>query len=127
MGTQLKVLCVDDNREATHCVGRLLGEAGCDVRVCHDGDSAVAEAATFRPDVCVIDLRMPGMDGYELATRLREQAGDRPPRCIALTALWDIDTQHQTHNAGFEEHFVKPVDPERLVEAVVGRAEPAGV
>jgi CheY-like chemotaxis protein len=122
MGDKLRVLCVDDNPEAAGCSARLLEEAGCDVRACHNGPDALATAASFQPDVCVLDLLMPGMGGEELAGRLREQAGERPLRCVALTGLWDIGTQHRTNNAGFDEHLVKPVEPERLIEAVRGRS-----
>jgi CheY-like chemotaxis protein len=120
MGDRLKVLCVDDNPDAAWSNGQVLELAGCEVRVCHDGASALVAAREFRPDVCVLDLKMPGMSGEELARRLQEQAGDRPLRCVALTGLWDIDSQHRTNNAGFDEHLVKPADPERLVEAVLG-------
>ena len=126
MGDKLRVLCVDDNAEAAGCSARLLEEAGCEVRACLSGPAALATAAVFCPDVCVLDILMPGMGGEELAGRLREQAGERPLRCIALTGLWDINAQHRTNNAGFDEHLVKPVEPERLVEAVMGR-RPAGI
>jgi CheY-like chemotaxis protein len=122
MGDKIRVLCVDDNREAAGANGRLLEQAGCEVRVCHDGQAALAAAAEFHPDVCVLDLKMPGMNGEELARRLQEQAGERPLRCVALTGLWDIDSQHRTNNAGFDEHLVKPTEPERLVEVVLGLA-----
>jgi CheY-like chemotaxis protein len=118
MTAAMRVLCVDDQRETAGAVGRLLEHAGYEVRVCHDGPEALAAARAFQPDVCVIDLMLPGMDGTELAVRLREQAGSRPPRCIALTGLWDIDSQHRTHNIGFEDHLVKPVEAERLIQAV---------
>jgi len=120
MSEYLKVLCVDDHPDAAETTGRVLETAGCCVRVCHDGASALRMAREFQPDVCVIDLLMPVMDGHELAVRLRQQAGDHPPRCIALTGLWDVDTQHRSHNVGFEEHLVKPVDPARLIESVTG-------
>jgi CheY-like chemotaxis protein len=126
MDDKLRVLCVDDNQEAAGCSARLLEQAGCEVRAVHDGPSALAAAETFRPDVCVLDLRMPGMGGEELAAKLQEQAGNRPVRFVALTGLWDIETQHRTNNAGFDEHLVKPVEPERLVEVVLGR-RPADV
>ena len=74
MTPDLKVLCVDDNREAAQCIGRLLAElAGYEVQVCHDGPSALATAEWFHPDVCVLDLAMPGMDGDELAVQLCER------------------------------------------------------
>src|SRR5947209_5742359 len=73
MSEQLKVLCVDDNEETARSTGELLEMAGFDVRVCHGGEAALAVAEEFRPDVCVIDLGMPGMAGDELATRLQER------------------------------------------------------
>ena len=79
-------------------------------------------AQEFRPDVCLIDRIMPGMDGQELAHRLREQAQGRTPyAALPWTGCWDIDSHHQTHNSEFEEHLVKPVDPQHLVEVVLGR------
>jgi CheY-like chemotaxis protein len=118
MGEAIRALCVDDNRDAAESAAEVLRAAGCDVRACTDGETALAVAAEFRPDVCVLDLLMPGMGGEELARRLREQAGGRPIRLIAVTGLWDIETQHRTRNGGFNSHLVKPVDPSRLVESV---------
>ena len=117
MTGRLKVLCVDDSRDNARSVADLLALSGCDARACYDGPSALREAAAFRPDVCVLDLTMPGMGGVELAGLLREQA-DHPVRLIALTGQWDINSSHQTHNAGFERHLVKPAAPDALVEAV---------
>ena len=117
MTTRLKVLCVDDNRDTARSVGELLAQFGCDARACFDGEAALAEAASFRPDVCVLDLTMPGMGGIELANQLRARAA-YPLRLIALTGEWDITSSHRTHNAGFERHLVKPADPDALVEAV---------
>jgi CheY-like chemotaxis protein len=119
MTRPLKVLCVDDNPDAARSAADLLALSGCDARACYDGPSALREAAAFGPDVCVLDLAMPGMGGVELAGRLRERAG-RPVRLIALTGQWDIVSSHRTHNAGFERHLVKPASPAALVEAVRG-------
>ena len=124
--SRVRVLCVDDHEDAAETVGELLGLAGCEVRVCHDGPAALAAADDFHPDVCVIDLKMPGMGGDELATKLRERAGGHAVRCIALTGSWDVDSFHRTHNSGFDGHLVKPVDPAKLVAAVHGR-DPATV
>jgi len=120
MAAQVKVLCVDDDRDTAQATRRSLELAGCDVRVCHDGPAALSEAEEFYPDVYVIDLTVPDMGGEGLAVRLREQAGERLVRFIALTDLWGITARHQTHNVGFEEHLVTPVDPARLVGAVTG-------
>lgn len=120
MATHLKVLCVDDDPDMAESTARLLDTFGCATRACRGGPEALAVAATFQPDVCVLDLAMPEMSGAELAVRLQEQAGTRAVRCIALTGHWDIDAQHDSHNAGFAEHLIKPVAPERLFEAVIG-------
>jgi CheY-like chemotaxis protein len=118
---RVKVLCVDDNPDTASFAGLLLEGAGYDVRVCHDGAGALALAQTFRPDVCVLDLRMPGMDGDELAGRLIAQADGRPARFIALTGHWDVASQHQTHNTGLEGHLTKPVNAAQLIAADTGR------
>lgn len=116
----LKVLVVDDNQDAADSTAKLLELAECDVRVCYDGPSAIVEARDFHPDVCVLDIAMPRMDGTELAERLNEQASE-PVKLIALTARWDIETSHKTQKAGFAEHLVKPVEPNHLVEVVTGK------
>jgi CheY-like chemotaxis protein len=125
MDVRLRVLCVDDNQETADSTALLLRHAGFEARACHSGPEALAVAEAFRPEVCLIDLGMPGMDGDQLATQLRRQAGGQALRCIALTGSWDIAAQHRTHNAGFEAHLVKPVDPERLVAAVRGAGDGA--
>lgn len=119
MTNPIKVLVVDDNVDAATSAADLLELAGCVTRVCHDGPAALAEARKFSPDVCVLDVTMPGMDGTELAERLRQDAS-HPMRLIALTGLWDITATHRTRNAGFDLHLTKSADPERLVEAVLG-------
>jgi CheY-like chemotaxis protein len=121
MAAKLKVLCVDDDPDAVETTAELLDLAGCEVRGCPDGPAALAAAAEFRPDVCVIDLTLPGMGGEELAGRLREQAGGRPVRLVALTGQWDISAHTRSSTAGFDDHLVKPADPARLVEVVTGR------
>ncbi len=121
MAAPTRVLCVDDNLDAVETVGQLLAMAGCEVAGCSDGPTAIAEFERFQPDVCLLDLTMPGMDGVELGKRLKEMAGDREVRLVALTGQGHIDAHHRTHNCGFDEHLVKPVEPSRLVEVVTGR------
>src|SRR5262249_34560581 len=83
----------------------------------YDGPSALAAAGEIRPDVCLIDLNMPGMEGDELATLLRARVGGRPVLCIAATALADEAARRRTSDAGFWLHLVKPVDPHDLLRA----------
>lgn len=120
MDMPLKVLCVDDHKDTANTTAMVLRAAGLDARACYGAAEALTAAEQFRPDVCLIDLAMPDLPGDELAERLRRQ--EPPPRLIALTGSWDISSQHRTHNAGFEQHLVKPVNPQRLLEAVHGAA-----
>jgi len=112
----LRVLCVDDNRDAADSEADLLNVVGFDARACYDGPAALAEAAGFRPGVCLIDLNMPGMEGDELAVRLREQSGGAcPPVLVAVTAMSDEASRARVRGAGFALHLVKPVDPHDLL------------
>jgi CheY-like chemotaxis protein len=116
---------VDDYHDVARSTAMMLEEAGFEAKACRSGPEALSVAELFHPDVCLIDLTMPEMDGVELATRLQEASGGHPVRCIALTGSWDITSQHKTHNAGFEQHIVKPADPEQLIAAVRGSEAPA--
>jgi len=120
MNTQLKVLCVDDNKDTANSTALMLQQEGFEALACHSGEEALSLADTFHPDVYLIDLTMPGMAGDQLVEQLRERVGEPHPRFIAVTGSWDITSQHRTHNAGFEEHLVKPVEPARLIAAIRG-------
>jgi CheY-like chemotaxis protein len=119
----LKVLYVDDNRDVADTAAELLGLVGFDARACYSGADALAVAAEFRPSICLVDLNMPGMDGDELAGRLREQAGGRAVLFVAVTAMGAEEYRRRTREAGFEMHLVKPVDPHdlvRILDALAG-------
>ncbi len=115
----LRVLVVDDHPDAADALAAVLELLDCPVRACHDGPSALAVAAEFRPQVCLLDLVMPKMDGLELAARLREQAGGRPLLLVAATALGDVESRTQTALAGFHYHLTKPIDTSTLINALV--------
>lgn len=121
-----RVLCVDDNHDVADSEADLLNVVGFDARPCYDGASALREAADFRPCVCLIDLNMPGMDGDELAVRLREQEGGPPPVLVAVTARDDEQSHHRIREAGLDPHLVKPVDPKVLVAVVTTASEACG-
>src|SRR5688572_26714468 len=106
-----RVLVVDDNVDAAVTLGFLLTQAGYEVETRFDGPSALAAAAEFEPDACVLDLNMPGMDGYQLARELRARAAERPPALAAVTAYKDLDHLEQAEEAGFDLYFSKPADP----------------
>lgn len=109
-----RVLCVDDNPDVADSEALLLGLCGYDARACYGGEDALAAADGFRPDACLLDLNMPGMDGCELARRLR--ARGRCPLLVAVTARGGDEDRRRTAAAGFDRHLVKPVDPARLLE-----------
>ena len=126
-GAPLRVLCVDDNRDAADSTADLLRTVGFEARACYDGRSALAEAAALLPGLCLIDLHMPGMDGVELAARLCAEPGAVVPVLVALTAMGDEASCERTRAAGFRMHLVKPVDPHKLVAVVdaLWRAAPS--
>jgi len=114
----LRVLCIDDNRDVADSVKDLLQTVGFEARAVYDGPSALLEAATFLPGVCLIDLNMPGMDGDELAIKLRAQADGVPLVLVAVTAASNDSDASRIKAAGFDMHFVKPVDPHQLILVV---------
>jgi PAS domain S-box-containing protein len=113
-----RVLVVDDNVDAARTLAELLGTLGHETRVVHDGPSALAMAAAFRPDVVLLDIGMPGMDGYEVARRLSALQEGRRPRIVAVTGWGQESDRRQASEAGFDMHLVKPVDLDALLRAL---------
>jgi CheY-like chemotaxis protein len=95
------------------------------VRVAHDPAAALRLLDGFKPDVAVLDIGLPVMDGYELAMRLRQQLGEHSCRLFALTGYSQESDRRRSVEAGFELHLVKPVDVDRLISLVNGTSEPA--
>lgn len=109
----LRILVVDDNVDAADTVAELLGMLGNEVRVVHDGLSAVSMAAVMMPDVVLLDIGLPGIDGYEAARRIRAGGGVEM-RLIALTGWGQDKDRQRAGEAGFDEHWVKPVSLDKL-------------
>jgi CheY-like chemotaxis protein len=107
---RLQVLVVDDCRESAQSLSLLLNRWGCDVRLAYDGLGALEAVRACRPDLVVLDIAMPGMDGYQVARRLRAEGGDRLP-LVALTGYDQDEASALVREAGFDYHMVKPVDP----------------
>jgi CheY-like chemotaxis protein len=108
------VLVVDDNIDAANSLGRLLSLLGQEVAVAHGGESAVMEAARFRPHLVLLDIGMPGMDGIEAAERIRELEGGQRIVIVALTGWGQERDRERTQAAGFADHLVKPVHVDQL-------------
>jgi PAS domain S-box-containing protein len=119
-----RVLVADDNVDAADTTKLLLESIGCDARVAYDGRSALAEAERFRPDVVFLDLGMPGIDGYEVCRRMRAEPHGGHARIVALSGWGQEGDRRRSAAAGFDEHLIKPVDPDalfRLVKEDAGR------
>jgi CheY-like chemotaxis protein len=114
----LRVLCVDDNQDAADSLGILLRLTGFVTEVCYDGRTALELAGRFRPEACLLDLNMPGVDGCELAAALRTADGGGELFLVAVTAYGDAATLRRTADAGFDLHLVKPVAPQRLLDVL---------
>lgn len=116
----LRVLVVDDNEDARITLGWMLRLVGCKVLDVASGAEALARADDFNPDIAVLDLGMPVMDGMTLARRLRESLGERVPALVALTGFGQPADRVRAEEAGFDAYLVKPVDPDEL-ERTIGR------
>ena len=111
-----RVLVVDDNRADATALGCLLSAAGYEVQTCFDPRDALATAGRFNPDACVLEINMPGMDGYELARRLRQNAPNHPPILATVTECEGEDHLDRAAAAGFDLHFSKPAVPAEVTE-----------
>jgi len=120
----VRVLLVDDNADAVETLALALGAQGHEVRVAHDPATALTLLEGFKPDVAVLDIGLPVMDGYELAMRLRQQLDGHTCRLFALTGYSQESDRRRSVEAGFELHLVKPVDVDRLITLVNGAPEP---
>ena len=118
----LKVMVVDDNQDAGITIGMLLEALGHMARVVHHPYAALELAPSFQPDVFLLDIGLPGIDGYELARRLRALPGLDPFRMIALTGFGQARDQRNAFDAGFDFHCTKPVDIAVLDEIFSGIA-----
>jgi signal transduction histidine kinase/DNA-binding response OmpR family regulator len=123
-GARRRVLLVDDNADGAESLAMLLRISGHEVHVSHDGPAALAVTESFRPDVVFLDIGLPGMDGYEVARRLRELPGINKLILVALTGYGREEDQRRAHEAGFDYHLVKPADPSAL-EALFAAPAPA--
>lgn len=116
--TSLRVLVVDDNRAVATSFERLLRLFGHEVCVAHDGFEALRVTPQFRPDIALLDLGLPRMDGFELARLLRGEKQRSELLLVAVTGWGDESFRHRAREAGFDHHLVKPVDPDALLELV---------
>jgi PAS domain S-box-containing protein len=115
-----RVLVADDNRDAADTLGLLLELYGHEVRIAHSGNAALAVAHAFRPNVVLLDIAMPDLSGYEVARNLRVDAACPDILLIALTGYGQDADKERAHEAGFDHHLTKPVDPNKLEALISG-------
>jgi PAS domain S-box-containing protein len=118
-----RVLIADDNHDAADALAMLLGALGHDVRVVYGGQSALTLAAKFRPDVALLDIGMPDLDGYEVARRLRAEPWGGGIYLAAITGWGQDEDLDRARRAGFNRHFTKPVDPDEVAELLQQQGE----
>jgi CheY-like chemotaxis protein len=117
-GPRRRILIVEDNRDAAESLAMLLKLTGHQVQVAYDGNEGVAAAAEFRPELVLMDLGMPHMDGYEAARRMRAGPGGDESILVALTG-WGADhDRRRAQESGFDQHLIKPVDPDALTRMI---------
>lgn len=120
-----RVLIVDDNADAANSLALLLKFNGHETHAVYSGKEALASMELFKPDVAVLDIGLPEMNGYDLARQMRKMPHSRALRLIALTGYGQVEDQQRAQAAGFDGHLVKPVDLSSL-ERAIGGASQAG-
>jgi PAS domain S-box-containing protein len=114
----VRVLVIDDNRDGADIVGILIEEQGGVIHVAYDGNSGVLAAQDFKPDVVLLDIGLPDMDGYEVCRRLRAQFGSAVG-IVALTGWGQEQVKQRALDSGFDAHLTKPADPQQLSETIL--------
>jgi signal transduction histidine kinase len=117
-GQPVRILVVDDSKDTAESLALLLRLEGHEVRMAHDAPAALEIAQLFRPEVAILDIGLPKIDGYELGRRLRDQVKDGKILLIALTGYGQAADRRRSREVGFDHHVVKPVDPVALQELI---------
>ena len=118
--SDLRILVVDDNRDAAESLAMLLKMMGNNIHTAYDGEEAVAAAGKFRPHVVLCDIGLPKLNGYEACRQMKAQAWEKKMILIAVTGWGQDDDRRKSQEAGFDHHMVKPVDPQALMKLLAG-------
>jgi signal transduction histidine kinase len=121
-----RILLADDNRDALETLARLLQLGGHEIHKAVDGVQALEAADRVRPDLVLLDIGMPGMDGYEVARRIRSQPWGRSATLVALSGWGQESDRKRSREAGFDSHCIKPLDPQRLSMLLASLSPPGG-
>ena len=118
--SSLRILIVDDNRDGADSLAMMLRVMGNDTRTAYDGQEGVDVAEELRPDVLLLDIGLPKLNGYEACRRIREQPWGKGVTLIAVTGWGQDEDRRRSQEAGFDHHMVKPVDPQALMKMLSG-------
>jgi CheY-like chemotaxis protein len=113
-----RVLVADDNHDSAESLGMLLEMAGHEVRLAYDGQEALESADRFLPNVMLLDIGLPKLDGFEVASRLRKDSRHDSMLLVAVTGYGTDSDRERARAAGFDHHMVKPVDPRALRDLI---------
>lgn len=124
---RLRILIVEDDEDSADLLAETFLDRGHSIEICREGQSALAAIPSFQPHVALLDVGLPGMNGYELARRVRAlPAPDGSIRLFALTGYGGEEERSRARDAGFDAHFLKPVHPDVLVQAVESERDSLG-
>ena len=123
-GARRRVLVVDDNVDTAESLSLLLRLRGYEVEIAYDGPAALKRAASFHPEAVLLDIGLPGLDGYQVASRLRRRRRTAKVLLVALTGYGQEEDQRRSQEAGFDHHLTKPVDP-RVIYELLAHPRPA--
>jgi len=112
--TGRRILIVDDNRDAAASLAMLLELTGNQTETAFDGPAAIEAAARFQPAIILLDIGLPGLNGYEVARRIRQESWGNAIKLVAVTGWGQSEDRQRSKEAGFDAHMVKPVDHELL-------------
>jgi CheY-like chemotaxis protein len=114
--TPRRILVADDNEDSAQSFAMLLSFSGHEVRIACDGAAALDAVRNFRPDVAFLDIAMPTLTGYEVAAAVRAEPWGREVQLIAVTGWGQAEDKLRARSAGFDRHFIKPIDPDEIVK-----------
>ena len=120
---RFRILVVDDNHDSALSLAMMLSIMGHETRTAHDGESAVATAESFLPEVVLLDIGLPKLNGYEVAQRIREQDWGTSMFLIAVTGWGQEEDRQRSSEVGLNVHMVKPVEPSALEKLLAGLSQ----
>ena len=118
--SRFRILVVDDNADSALSLAMMLSMMGHDTRTAHDGEGAVTTAEAFRPQVVLLDIGLPKLNGYEVAQRIRQQAWGTSMFLVAVTGWGQDEDRRRSEDVGMNLHMVKPVEPSALDRLLAG-------